>query len=144
MLVGQDDALVPAMESHASDQRFADPRAGAVGRGKGLFEIIQGRFRGTPQDAFAEPGLIQIAGAGVFVCGFRVAGLFLAEFDADEIVGRELQILLAHVRGDLVVRLGQDVVRLDPFSVVQYSSKRLDICHGMYLLLRADTRRSRP
>ena len=64
-----------------------------------------------------------------------VAGLVLAEDDADEVVGAGLVVALLHLRGDLVVGLGDDVLHVDAGGVVAEGAEGIDAGHvGVGLL----------
>ena len=87
----------------------------------------------------ARQALQVFGGAGVAVVGLLaggqevlrlgVAGLVLAEDDADEVVGAALVVALLHVGRDLVVGLGDDVLHADAGGVVAKCAKGIDAGH---------------
>ena len=129
MFVRENDAFVPAMQVDAGDQAGANFRAGPIGSGEFLFQVIQGRLGGLAENAVGAPSPVQIAGAGVFVALLRVTGFFLSEFDLHQIVRGALQVLLAHFRGDFVIRLRQHRAGVHTLGIVKDAVKGLDVSH---------------
>ena len=123
-------AFVPAMEANASDEAGANLGAGTIGGGELLFKVIQGRLLGTTEDSVLAPRLVEVAGASVFVLLFGVVGFFFAEFDADEIVRRTLEVAFAHFGCNFVVGLSEDVVGIDTLGVIEDAVERLNVSHN--------------
>src|ERR1043166_5406795 len=119
------------MEPDRCDQSPACSLAGAIGRRERLFEVIQRGLLASAQHAGVEPCAVEVAGARVLIVLLAVARLFLAKLDLHEVVGRELQIPLAHLRRDLVVGLGENVSGFDSLRVVEDSAKRLNLRHAV-------------
>ena len=130
MFVRENNAFVPAMQADAGDQAGADFRSGPVGSSEFLFQVIQGRLDGLAEDSIGAPSPVQVAGASVFVALLGVAGFFLSELDPNQIVGGALEVLLAHFRGDFVIRLRQHSAGVNALSIVEDAVKGLDISHG--------------
>src|SRR5580658_1753000 len=98
------------------DEAAALAHLGGVGHGVGLRVAVERGLGLLGEDAFAAPVAQVLGGAGVdVVCllaggeellRLGVAGLVLAEDDADQVVGTQLVVALLHLRRDLVVGLG--------------------------------------
>ena len=123
-------AFVPAMETNTSDEAGANLGAGTIGGGELLFKVIQGRLLGATEDAGIAPGPVEVTGASIFVLLFGVAGFFFAEFDADEIVGRTLEVAFAHFGCNFVVGLREHVAGIDTLGVIEDAVERLNVSHN--------------
>ena len=66
--------------------------------------------------------------------GVGVAGLVLAEDDADEVVGAGLVVALLHGGGDLVVGLGDDILHVDAGGVVTEGVEGVEAGHAVLCL----------
>ncbi len=111
-----------------------------AGHGVGLGVAVEGGLGFFAEDGFFAPGGEGLGGAGVDVVGglaggqrgegVGVAGLFLAEDDADEVVRGAIVVALLHGGGDLVVGLGDDVLHADVAGVVAEGAEGVDLGHA--------------
>ena len=116
-----------------------------VGDCVGLGVAVEGWFGLFAEDAVLAPVFEGFGGAGVDVVGLLaggqellglgVAGEVFAEDDADEVVGAGVVVALLHLRGDLVVGLGDDVFHLDASGVVTEGAEGVDASHAVGILL---------
>ena len=110
------------------------------GHGVGLGVAVEGGLGLFGEDAFGAPVLQVLGGAGVAVVRLLaggkellrlgVAGLVLAQDDADEVVGAALVVALLHLGRDLVVGLGDDVLHADAGGVVAEGAEGIDAGHA--------------
>ena len=106
LFVAVDDLVGVVVEVAESDEAAAFADFGAIGHGVRLRIAVQGQFRFFGEDAFSAPVFQVFGGAGIAVVGLLagrksgvgVAGLVLAEDDADEVVGAALVVALPACR----------------------------------------------
>ncbi len=123
LFVAVDDLVGVVVEVAEGDEAAAFADLVGMGDGVGLGVAVEGGLGLFAEDVFFAPGFEGLGGAGVDVVGllaggeevlgFGVAGEVFAEDDADEVVGAGVVVALLHLRGDLVVGLGDDVFHVD-------------------------------
>ncbi len=144
LFVAVDDLVGVVVEVAEGDEAAALANLGGAGDGVGLGVAVDGWLGLFGEDVVAAPLVECVGGTGVDVVGlfasgeevlwFGVAGLVLAEDDADEIVGAGFVVALLHGRGDLVVGLGDDVFHVDAGWVVTEGAEGVKTGHAFGFL----------
>ena len=144
LFVPVDDFVGVVVEVAEGDEAAALLDLIGVGDGVGLGVAVEGWFGLFAEDVVLAPVFEGLGGAGVDVVGLLaggeevlglgVAGEVFAEDDADEVVGAGVVVALLHLRGDLVVGLGDDVFHMDAGDVVAECAEGVDTGHAVGVL----------
>ena len=144
LLVAVDDLVGVVVEVAEGDEAAAFADLVGAGDGVGLGVAVDGGLGLFGEDVVFAPVVEVFGGAGVDVVGlfaggqeflgFGVAGLVLAEDDADEVVGAGLVVALLHGGGDLVVGLGDYSFHVDAGGVVTEGAEGVEAGHAVLVL----------
>ena len=126
LLVAVHDVGGILFDAAEGDEALADEALTGVGNGELLEVRIDARFRVAREHAGGDPVVQMRGGAGVDVLGRGVLGLALAEDHPHEIVRTDREVSCLHCRGDLVVRLGDDVPQRAGFFCVSKGVERVN------------------
>src|SRR5262249_8229226 len=92
---------------------------------------VEGAGRVLMQHVVTEPIAQKAGRAGIAVVGVVVAGFFLVENEADDVIGAAVVQSLLQGRVDDVVRWSDDVAQgADAAQVIPVSAKRANVGHG--------------
>src|SRR6185312_5209163 len=113
LFVAIDDVVGVVVQMAERDESPPLPNLVGSGHGVGLRVAVQRRLRFFAQNALSAPFVQGRCGAGVDVVGVGIAGVVLAENDADQVVRTGLVVGVLHGRRNLIVGLRDDVFKID-------------------------------
>ncbi len=134
--MAEDDAVRVVFDPAQGDDAAPLHFSGPAGRREALHIKVERGFGVLQKNALLAPVLKRPGRTGVPVLPGMVAGVLFAKDDAHQVVRAGCVVAILHLRGDLVVGLGDNLWNRYPGRVITKRAKGFYVGHGLKLSMK--------